>query len=132
MLEECAICLCDIEVAPRKRKWLALLRRRLKKKQPVTTSCNHTFHKQCLENWSKNEYNSSNNLCPICRSELFEKYNYKYVLAVVNIENNAPTGNIIRLPVEMPNKMTKLEFNLILAEQQKVVIKILSCDKIRV
>ncbi|KAK6458224.1 Postreplication repair E3 ubiquitin-protein ligase RAD18 [Scheffersomyces xylosifermentans] len=34
---------------------------------PVLTSCNHTFCSQCIR-----EYLISNNLCPLCKTELFE------------------------------------------------------------
>lgn len=36
-------------------------------KAPVTTSCNHTFCSQCIR-----EYLITNNLCPLCKTELFE------------------------------------------------------------
>lgn len=44
-LEECSICLCDIE----------------NKKMSVTI-CNHMFHKVCIKEWCK-----ESNSCPICR-----------------------------------------------------------------
>ncbi|CAI5760651.1 unnamed protein product [Candida verbasci] len=36
-------------------------------KAPVITSCNHTFCSQCIR-----EYLISNNLCPLCKTEVFE------------------------------------------------------------
>lgn len=45
-LEECSICLCDIE----------------NKKETSVTKCNHIFHKGCIKEWCK-----ENNTCPICR-----------------------------------------------------------------
>ena len=133
MPEECSICLEEIDVKI-KYNWFKTLCNifRKRKIEPVTTDCNHSFHKECIEKWKKNKYNKSSNLCPICRSELCVKYQYDYKLAVAQVDKNIPTGNIIRLPIETSHKMSKLEFNLVLAEQQMVVIKIISCKKVRV
>ena len=131
---ECSICLENIDITVTKenpiKRIINNIRRR--KVQPVTTICNHTFHKRCLVKWKKNKYNGSYNLCPICRTELFDKYKYKYLLAVAQVDKNIPTGNVIRLPVETLHKMNKCEFNMILAAEQMVVIKIISCKKIKI
>jgi hypothetical protein len=46
----CSICLSD------------------KNEKVTTTTCNHNFHKHCLDEWLK-----TNNTCPYCRSVLYEK-----------------------------------------------------------
>lgn len=38
----------------------------LNENNTIKTTCNHIFHKSCLETWNHN--------CPLCRSECFEKY----------------------------------------------------------
>lgn len=47
-MEECAICLCEIS-----------------EQQTFITSCNHTFHRQCIERWM-----SGHDSCPLCRAHL--------------------------------------------------------------
>jgi len=34
------------------------------KNRPVTLSCGHIYHKNCIKNWLKN-----NDACPLCRDE---------------------------------------------------------------
>lgn len=36
--------------------------------EPTTTSCQHNFHRRCLEHWFERH-----NTCPVCRAELFEQ-----------------------------------------------------------
>ena len=40
------------------------------KKDHIKTLCKHSFHKDCLDNWSKN-----NNKCPLCRTLLHNENN---------------------------------------------------------
>ena len=132
--DECSICLEDINIeTPVSTNPFKILLNKLEKKRivPITTNCNHTFHKKCIQKWKRNKYSKSRNLCPICRSEMFKKHNYKYILAVAQVDKHIPTGNIIRLPMETCHKLNTREFNLILAREQMVLIKIISCKKIK-
>ena len=48
-LEECCICLEDIQV----------------KKNQIKTKCEHTFHKKCIQKWITKKTN-----CPMCRENI--------------------------------------------------------------
>ncbi len=52
-LPNCCICINDIQL----------------KENCIILPCNHILHWKCALEWLKN-----NNICPICRSELFHKY----------------------------------------------------------
>ena len=36
--------------------------------QYITTTCNHRFHKKCLEEWFNQSNNTTSPTCPMCRT----------------------------------------------------------------
>jgi hypothetical protein len=76
--DECSICLSKLSK-------LAI------SSKSHTLSCNHTYHKHCIDEWFKN-----NSTCPLCRTN------------VKIIEKNIPVPNIIiNIPITIKTRTTK-------------------------
>ena len=68
------------------------MKEELKNEDIYTTDCNHSFCKECLDDW----FQRGNNSCPLCRSEI-NTYSYKdekYKLIIYNISSNENNENI--------------------------------------
>ena len=68
------------------------MKEELKNEDIYTTDCNHSFCKECLDDW----FQRGNNSCPLCRSEI-NTYSYKdekYKLIIHKIETNITTNRI--------------------------------------
>ena len=93
MTNECPICLDTME------------------NNIITTTCNHTFHKECFEHWAKYK-----NSCPLCRLSFYKTYScnsYRFGLKYkiwIN-EDYIKMSNLFYSTKYYYNKIQKIGFN---------------------
>lgn len=90
--QECSICICDVD-------------------EGVTTNCNHTYCKKCIEMWLE----TGNTSCPLCNGDITDYKNYEISYKIVKIEsrntnNNRDVISAARANASLINKVILYKF----------------------